>query len=146
MLKLKNRKGSMILEGVVSLFIISLLIFSSFEIYIASYKIKSENKAKDNYINILDAVSKEIIYNKDYHFIEDLNTSSRFYLPCDYMNISSIENNDLSSLFVNTHPDKLPYLYVNVENGDIYKIRLSIYYKKYNGSGEIHSDLYKGKY
>jgi len=146
MLKLKTKKGNMILEGVVSLFIISLLIFSSFDIYMTSYKINSENKAKDNYADILDAVSKEIIYNKDYHFVESLNTGSRLYLPCDYINISAIENNDLNNLFVKEVPDKLPYLYVNIENGDIYKIRLSIYYKKYNGSGEIHSDLYKGKY
>lgn len=111
-----------------------------------SYKINSENKAKDNYIDILDAVSKEIIYNKDYHFIEKLKAENRLYIPFDYMNISAIENNDLSNLFVNAKPDKLPYLYINIENGDIYKIRLSIYYKKYNGSGEIHSDLYKGKY
>lgn len=146
MQKLKTKKGNMILEGVVSLFIISLLIFSSFDIYMTSYKINSENKAKDNYIDILDAVSKEIIYNKDYHFIESLDKSRKLYIPCDYMNISAIENNDLNNLFANAHPDKLPYLYINIESGDIYKIRLSIYYKKYNGSGEIHSDLYKGKY
>lgn len=146
MQKLKTKKGNMLLEGIVCLFIISLLIFSSFDIYTTSYKINSENKAKDNYIDILDAVSKEIIYNKDYHFIEKLKAENRLYIPFDYMNISAIENNDLSNLFVNAKPDKLPYLYINIENGDIYKIRLSIYYKKYNGSGEIHSDLYKGKY
>ncbi|MFA6939482.1 MAG: hypothetical protein WCQ54_00650 [Clostridiaceae bacterium] len=146
MQKLKTRKGSLIIEGVVSLFIISLLIFSSFEIYTTSYKINSENKAKDNYINILDAVTKEIIYNKDYHFIEGLQANKRLYIPPNYINISTIKNRDINELFTAEVPDICPYISINIENGDIYKIKLSLHYKKNNGIGDIHSDLYKGKY
>lgn len=146
MQKLKTRKGNIVIEGIVSLAVISLIIFSSFQIYITSHKINSENRNKDNYVNILDAVSKEIIYNKDYHFIESLRESSRLYIPSNRINISSIENNDIDNLFVNEVPDKAPYLFISIENGDIYKIRLSLYYKKSDVLGEIHSDLYKGKY
>lgn len=146
MQKLKTKKGNMIIEGIVSLFIISILIFASSDIYLTSCRINTENKAKDNYINILDMVSKEIIYNKNYHFLEGLKNQNRLYIPPGSISISSVENNDINDLFITESQDKFPYLYINIEDGDIYKVRLYLYYKKYNSLGEIHSDFYKGKY
>jgi hypothetical protein len=146
MRKLKAKKGNMIIEGIASLCIISLLLFSSFDIYLTSYKLNAENKIKDNCINVLDMISKEIIYNKDYHFLEELKNQNRLYMAPGSISTSSVENNDINDLFIESIQDQLPYLYINIEDGDIYKVRLYLYYKKYNGLGEIHSDLFKGKY
>lgn len=146
MQKLKTRKGNLLLEGIVSLFIGSLLILCSFQVYLISYKIKSENKLKESYISILDAVSKEIIYNKDYHFIESIKNNNRYNIPSEYMNMSSLEKNDIDNLFINKTQDELPYLNINIEEGPVYKIRLTLYYEKSGRLGEIYSDLYKGKY
>lgn len=143
---LNKKKGNTIIEAIGSLFIASLLIFASFNVYALVIKIKEENKNKNNYIFLLDAISKEIQFNKDYTFLEEISEENRIYISGEDLNMENLYSLDIDDLFKSSKLDNSPYIIIDIEDGEIYKAKIQLFYKIREEQREVCCEVWKGKY
>lgn len=147
MLKYSKKSGLTLIEILCALNLI--VIFSLFiiSLQLNNMRLKKYNKEKVEYIEVLQAVKEEVFNNLTYEEIKALKTNNKRYMHNDKLSLYRIKSSEISSLFSNSFPEtSKPYLIMEVTDGEILKIEITLQLKLSVHEETVVCTFYKGNY
>lgn len=101
---------------------------------------------KGKYIEFLQGVKNEVMYNFTYEDLNKLKEENKLYIHKDKMDWNFHQNKDTRILFTNIAPQKEPYLEMKITEKDIFKVNLILNYEERKEKKRVHCEFYKGRY
>ena len=145
-MKLKKRKGSLMLEVLCSLMIISIFFSYFITILLENLKVKKYVEIKDNYCRILEAVAIELQYNTAYSKISEMKTSGMIYIPKENLKFETLEKEDITNCFTNKVQLEKPFVYIDIIQDKVMFLKAKMVFEFLNKEEYIECDFYKGNY
>lgn len=146
MLKSKTKKGFTLIEVLCSLCIFYIMFTAALTTQCSSINIRKNNIDLKNYCLFFEALRDNMEYNALYDEILQLKSDGKFYVSSEKIDIDTIKNSNLTTMFSNTIPATEPYVKVSISEGDILKVNISLFYKLFNTEQNLQCIFYKGKY
>lgn len=147
MWKLKN-KGFTIIETICALAVFSVLFYSAMYLEINTLRLKRQNKEIDSYIQILNIIETNFIYNTSYEEMKNLYENKNcLYINKQNLNIDNLKNNfKLNTLLSLDMPNQNPYIKVSMERGEAEVLKVKLELKSSGNSFNIEDEFFKGDY
>lgn len=146
MLKLNNNKGSSIIEVLCSLSVFMIIFSFAFTILEKCIELNEYNFELYKYSSELETVKNNLQYNSGYDEIMGLETSDRYYISEDNLNIDKFKNSNICDLFTSDLPSHKPYVSIDIINGRVLTINLKLYFKISDKEERLECQTYKGDY
>lgn len=146
MQKLKINKGFTMIEIICSLAIFSMLFLFILSVQLNNLRLKKYNENLHAYIAALEALKNDMLYNTSFTEIEEEYHSNMIYIKGENIKIDKIKNINFEDLFVSIVPSEKPYIKLNLEEGEVLKVKLQLYIKNINKDETIECEFFKGKY
>lgn len=146
MLKSNTKKGFTLIEVLCSLSIFYIMFTAALTTQCSSINIRKNESDLKKYCIFFSALRDNMEYNAPYDEILQLKTEQKFYISSEKIDIDSIKNSNLTTLFCNSVPDKEPYVKVSIIEGDVLKINITLSYKAFNNEQNLECVFYKGRY
>jgi hypothetical protein len=146
MLKLNNKRGLALIEVLCSITLFSALFMVILTMEINTLKLQRYTKQLNNYSLFMEEFKNTMIYNSTYDEIEKLNLEHRWYVSQENIDIKKLREQGAINLFVEKKPAEIPYLKINIEEGNVLKVNLKFYAKFIDITKVMESEFYKGRY
>jgi hypothetical protein len=146
MLRSSTKKGFMLIEVLCSLSLFYIMFTAALTTECSSINIRKNNADLKSYCIFFEALRDNMEYNASYDEISQLKSEEKLYIDSEKINLDSIKNSNLNTLFSNTVPDKEPYVKVSISEGDVLKVNISLCCKIFNSEQNLDCTFHKGRY
>lgn len=136
MLISKTEKGFSMIEAVISTAMFMIILSCIVNMYAKVINIKNENKLIYQYTAFMEALKNNMEYNMTYDDLQNLYTDSKLYIYSGDINIDSLKNKDIKSIFKSTSDRNYPYAVMSME-----KINENSEYEAYAVTAELKYHL-----
>lgn len=109
MLISKTEKGFSMIEAILSTAMFMIILSCIVNMYAKVINIKNENKLIYQYTAFMEALKNNMEYNMTYDDLQNLYTDSKLYIYSGDINIDSLKNKDIKSIFKSTSDRNYPY-------------------------------------
>lgn len=136
MLISKTEKGFSMIEAILSTAMFMIILSCIVNMYAKVINIKNENKLIYQYTAFMEALKNNMEYNMTYDDLQNLYTDSKLYIYSGDINIDSLKNKDIKSIFKSTSDRNYPYAVMSME-----KINENSEYEAYAVTAELKYHL-----
>lgn len=138
-----RKKGVGMIEIVCSIAIFLILSSFVFSIKINNLKLNISNRKMNEYIEFLEALKGEMYCNYNYQDIIEMKNKNLLIINKENINIDSLKNKDIKSIFTGKRKEDIPYLIMSIEDDkEVFKISFQLYAQ----NKVIKSIWFKGAY
>ncbi len=141
-----NTKGFTLVEVMVSLSIFTLLSFFSFSMMFSSLRLAQSNERQSENLAALEALKCIMTYNFSYEEVMELKNDNRIYLDLQDFPYEYFKDQRLKEAFSSQMPDSGEYISLDIKEGSVLVVNLSMHYKFNNREEICKTEFYKGYY
>lgn len=141
-----NKKGYVVIECIISIFLLINIEAFCFSIFLNTVKLNHISSEKYNYTAFFESLKNILKYNLNYNDIKQLCSENKIYINSDNINMNSIENKQALDIFTNVFVNKSPYAEISVKDNEIFEITVKLHYKIGKKDEEMECKVYKGNY
>ncbi|MEL7597292.1 MAG: hypothetical protein AAGU01_03715 [Clostridiaceae bacterium] len=140
----KDRKNGVgMIEVICSIAIFLILSNFIFSMKINNLKLNSSNRKMNEYVEFLQALKCEMYCNHNYQDIIEMKNKNLLIINKENINLDSLKNKDINSIFTGKIKEEPPYLVMSIEDDkDVLKISFQLYAQ----NKVIKSVWFKGVY
>lgn len=142
---LKRKNGFTMIEVLCSISMFTILFNSALRVQLDAFKIRKYNERIINYTYDIKYIKDNIIYNMSYEDIIDIWKCKRKYIELKNFSEYDDSSYDPTRLFSDKRPSG-EYIEVNVEQGEILKIKLRLDAEVYGIKKSEECEFYKGNF
>lgn len=146
MLKSKTKKGFTLIEVMVGIAIFSILFSATMTLQLGYMRLKLHNEKMNNYRFYIETVRNRMLYDISYNKICELRNSSKIYINKNHINLESLRNEDIMSIFDPSVESEKLYIKADIEGGEVLKIELKLNTLVLGKMEAITCEFYKGAY
>lgn len=139
----RRKKGIGMIEIVCSIAIFLILSSFIFSIKINNLKLNISNRKMNEYIEFLEALKGEMYCNHNYQDIIEMKNMNLLTINKENINLDSLKNKDINSIFTEERKEEIPYLVMSIEDD---KEVLKISFQLYAQNEIIKNVWFKGAY
>jgi type II secretory pathway pseudopilin PulG len=147
MLKLKTEKGYSLLETLVSLSIVTIIVFCGLSLHLLKVKQKSYNTALNQNLNYIETAGNSLLSNCSYDEIAAAFGSETKYIIAEDINANSLNTNNILTLLKSSSGSGSKNISITAVPGSgVLTISLQLSYF-FSGKTEVlRYEIYKGNY
>lgn len=146
MLKSNKKRGFTLIESLCAICVLSILFVAVVSMQLNNMKLKRYNKEVSQYLYILEAVQKQIVYNCSYEDIKNTYSANKKYITKNKLSMDYIKQCQGEDLFEAANVSNETYIVMNVAQGEVLKIELELHIKIKQREEIVKSEFYKGNY
>ena len=116
------------------------------QLELKNLRLKQYLEIKQKNICLLEAVSNELTYNASYLELNNLNNNGKIYIDNQNMVLQKIKSSKITDCFTNQIPLSKPYIVMSINNENVLRINIKMYFKYVNKEEMIECQTFKGNY
>ncbi|MBV4418618.1 hypothetical protein KM800_04650 [Clostridium tyrobutyricum] len=142
---IKIKKGFTMIEVLCSICIFIMLFTTAFKIQLNVFKMQKYNKSINDCTYTVESIKNNMIYNLSYDDILKLDSNNMKYIEVNNFLKFNYTSDNILNLFSPIKP-KGSYIEINIEKGEILKIKLKSNQNSYGINRVRECEFYKGNF